>query len=125
MKFKIKETDLKKTSLLVGTFLFIIALILTLKYAPITGLFVAEDMLSFNQPLNLEITSDDSYPIVLENVTESFELIAFKLSGKFIGKGKAKVFLEAEDGSRYLVLDSGRTSRDDAAWHGTGRNFPC
>ncbi|MFH1683105.1 MAG: hypothetical protein ABIA37_04880, partial [Candidatus Woesearchaeota archaeon] len=79
----------------------------------LTGLFTGQDSwLSYSQDLGLRFTQNGEETIVLEQHPELFDLRSLRLTGKIIGEGSAKVYLEI-NGTRYLVFTEDDAVQDE------------
>jgi len=108
MKQTGNSQNLKSALLALAIVLFVSLVVVLIRYPNLAGLFTAENLETHTQSLNLKIEQSQNQPISLEDTPDSFHLVAFKLSGKLIGEGAAKIFLENSEGKRFLVFDSQR-----------------
>jgi len=80
----------------------------------IVGLFLGtQDMISYSQEVDLTIDSSQEYTWNIEDHPELFNLKSVKLAGNYIGNGTAKIYLQDDQGRKYLVLDTSNFEQDD------------
>ncbi|MFH1669889.1 MAG: Ig-like domain-containing protein [Candidatus Woesearchaeota archaeon] len=88
--------------------LFVTAFIF--KEGEITGWLISgEQLTSYTQDIDMNITGTGEEVLVLETVPQSFNLRSLKLSGHVIGEGTFEVYLVDASGDRYLMLDDQET----------------
>ncbi|MCK4589617.1 MAG: hypothetical protein KAT77_04180 [Nanoarchaeota archaeon] len=107
MEIKNKKIGVRKEHLIFLVFAVFIIIFGFYSYqAGIAGLFSSgENLISYEQDLNLEIEKDQEIIWELENHPEEFELKSVKLSGSYLGDRGFKIYLENDKGKRYLILD--------------------
>ncbi|MBW2980813.1 hypothetical protein KY360_05345 [Candidatus Woesearchaeota archaeon] len=73
----------------------------------LSGFFIAEPgIVSYEQDISISAVEDKTEIWSLEQYPEQFELRTVQLSGNYTGDGTFKVYLEGEEGTRYLILDN-------------------
>ncbi len=103
---KKKSFPMRKTLLMVMYFIFVVFAIILIRNPAFTGLFTADNLMSYNQTLDLRVEEDSTELFVLEEVPLEFNLMAIKLTGSYDGEGAARVYLDDGTGSRLLIFDS-------------------
>jgi hypothetical protein len=83
----------------------VVALLVLSMGASFTGMFVAGDNIQYSQDLGLTFNQSTSKSISLQAAPDRFYLSSLALSGRIIGSGTAKVYIENPEGQRYLILD--------------------
>ncbi|MBW2984968.1 hypothetical protein KY361_07650, partial [Candidatus Woesearchaeota archaeon] len=73
----------------------------------LAGLFIAEPgLISYEQNASITAVEDKTEVWDLAEYPELFELRTVQLSGNYSGNGTFKVYLEDEEGQRFLILDN-------------------
>ncbi|MFH1828355.1 MAG: DUF2341 domain-containing protein, partial [Nanoarchaeota archaeon] len=85
-------------------FAFVLLMGLFFLRGGITGLLVKENLLNYNNPLNIEFSENGEYSFVIKEHPQNFNIRSLKASGKIFGEGKVKAYLEV-DGKKYLIFD--------------------
>ncbi|MEE9405961.1 MAG: hypothetical protein V3V26_00985, partial [Candidatus Aenigmarchaeota archaeon] len=73
--------------------------------ANFTGLLVSGETIQYSQELGVGFTQSTNHTISLQAHSQQFYMNSLMLSGKVIGNGTAKVYIESPTGERRLVLD--------------------
>ncbi len=77
----------------------------------LTGFLVKDNVLSYNQALNLELNKTEEGVIYLDEHPEDFYIKSIALSGSVVGNGTARVYIENSIGERYLVFDNTKKTK--------------
>jgi|GEM_PF-6842506 len=85
-----------------------------------TALIIKEEMLVYEQNVDIQTNTDRRYIITLQEHPEIFELFSFQISGSVTQNSKIKVWLEKEDGEKLLVFDS--SPKTITGFMGKGKN---
>jgi len=71
-----------------------------------------ENWIGYNYPLDLELEEDGEKLLVIEEHPSKFNLRSLKLSGRMLGDGEVKVYLET-NGENYLIFDDESAEEDE------------
>ena len=102
-----KDFDKIKTPLI--TILFFLVLFSGIYFLGpgLVGLFIAEEgLISYEQNVSITAVNDKTEIWSLAEYPEAFDLRTVQLSGNYLGNGTFNVYLEDEQGTRYLILDN-------------------
>ncbi|MBW2966578.1 hypothetical protein KY342_05730 [Candidatus Woesearchaeota archaeon] len=82
----------------------------------LVGWFIAEPgLISYEQNISMTAIGDKIEEWDLEEYPEVFDLRTVKLNGEYIGNGTIKIYLEDDQGNRYLILDNSAIETEDLA----------
>lgn len=101
--------------------LILILAVFALKYPAITGFITGQEAEGNIQQLNLTIEESQNYTWALESYPDNFYLQSIKLSGAITGDGDVKVYIEDEQGNRFLILNDGYAKETGQLSQITGR----
>ena len=93
----------KEAIIYLAIFLFALMFfdLVTSDFSTVTGYTVVPFSI---QPVDMEATQDKEYKIYAKN--ETMTLSSIRVSGEVIGTGYAKVYIENEEGERYLIYSN-------------------